>query len=308
MTLQQLEYMVAVDRYGYFVTAAEACGVTQSTLSLMIRKLEEELDVRIFNRNTHPVDATETGRKLIDRAKLVLYHYGQILEITKSDREILSGSLKLAMISSVSPILVPGLFRYVGANHPSIDLRVEEMLSSTILSKLEKGEIDMGFVTSPVDNPEMLELPLYHEAFYAYVSPSEPVYAQESISRSDVLDNPLWIIRNGVRRFDRSMLRAGERFEYESHYEGGRVGLLIQLIRENGGMAIIPETHVELILRSDRDNVRPIVDPVPTRTISLVFRKDFIHEQLLNVVVSAVKSIIPQRMIESVINTDTLKL
>lgn len=308
MTLQQLEYIVAVDRYGYFVAAAESCGVTQSTLSLMVRKLEDELDVRIFNRDTHPVEVTEAGRKVIDRAKLILYHCGQLLEGTRTERQLLSGTLKVAMTSSVAPVLIPGMFRFVRNNYPSIDLRVEEMLSSTIIDQLQKGEVDMGVVSSPVRDTDMLEIPLYHESFMAYVSPREPAYSSESIRRSDVLDNPLWIIRDGVRLFDRSMLRPGERFEYDTQYEGGRVGMLIQLINENGGMAIIPETHFSLIRASLQAHVRPIVDPVPMRTVSLVFRRDYIHERLLNVVVDAVKTIIPARMQEQVIKGDKLKL
>jgi len=308
MTLQQLEYIVAIDRYGYFVAAAEACGVTQSTLSLMVRKLEEELDVRIFNRSSHPVEATEAGRKVIDHAKMVLYHRDRLLDSTKSDREQLSGMLRIAMISSVAPILIPGLFRYVRAHHPSIDLRTEEMLSDTVMSRLRRAEIDMGVVTSPVDDPEMLEIPLYHEAFFAYVSPEEPYYGDESIQRADVLDHPLWIMRDGVRQFDHSKLRPGESFRYDTHYEGGRVGLLVQLINENGGMAIIPETHIGLILLSQQVNVRPIVNPVPSRTISLVIRRDFIHERMLNVVVDAIRTVIPPRHLEPVIQSGELKL
>ena len=308
MTLQQLEYIVAVDRYGYFVAAADACGVTQSTLSLMVRKLEDELDVRIFNRNSHPAEATEAGRKVIDHAKMVLYHRDQLLESTKSDREQLSGMLRVAMISSVAPVLIPGMFRYMRVRYPSIDLRTEEMLSSTIMTRLRRAEIDMGIVTSPVDDPEMLEIPLYHEAFYAYVSPGEPYYADESIPKAGVLDHPLWIMRDGVRQLDHSKLRSGESFRYDSHYEGGRVGLLVQLINENGGMAIIPETHIGLILRSQQIHVRPIVDPVPTRTISLAIRRDFIHERMLNVVVDAVKMVIPSRLLEPVIQSGELRL
>ena len=308
MTLQQLEYIVAVDRYGYFVTAAEACGVTQSTLSLMVRKLEDELDIRIFNRNTHPVEVTDAGRRVIEQARMIIYHCGQLLEGTKSDRELLAGPLRIGMISSVAPVLIPGLFRHLRQHHPSIDLRTEEMPSSTVMMELRRAELDMGIVTSPVDDPEMLEIPLYHEAFLAYVSADDPSYNEESIPRSEVPDHSLWIMRNGVRLFDRSMLREGERFRYDTQYEGGRVGLLIQIINENGGIGIIPETHVGLILRSQQVNVRPIIDPVPTRTISLVIRRDFIHERMLNVVVDAVRTIIPAHLLEPVIQSGELRL
>ena len=308
MTLQQLEYIVAVERYGYFVAAAEACGVTQSTLSLMVRKLEEELDIRIFNRNTHPVEVTGPGRKVIEQARMVLYHCEQLTEATKSDRELLSGPLRVGMISSVAPVLIPGLFRHVRRYHPSIDLRTEEMLSSTVMSRLQRAELDMGVVSSPVDDSDMLEIPLYHEAFFAYVSPTDPSFDEESIPRSEVLDHPLWIMKDGVRLIDRSMLKTDEPFRYETQYEGGRVGLLVQIINENGGIGIIPETHVGLILRSHQVNVRPIVDPVPSRTVSLVIRRDFIHERLLNVVVEAVRRIIPQHLLENVILSGELKI
>ena len=308
MTLQQLEYIVAVDRYGYFVTAAEACGVTQSTLSLMVRKLEDELDIRIFNRNTHPVEVTDAGRRVIEQARMIIYHCGQLLEGTKSDRELLAGPLRIGMISSVAPVLIPGLFRHLRQHHPSIDLRTEEMPSSTVMMELRRAELDMGIVTSPVDDSEMLEIPLYHEAFLVYVSADDPSYNEESIPRSEVPDHSLWIMRNGVRLFDRSMLREGERFRYDTQYEGGRVGLLIQIINENGGIGIIPETHVGLILRSQQVNVRPIIDPVPSRTISLVIRRDFIHERMLNVVVDAVRTIIPAHLLEPVIQPGELRL
>ena len=308
MTLQQLEYVVAVERYGYFVAAAEACGVTQSTLSLMVRKLEEELDVRIFNRNTHPVEITEAGRRVIEHARMVMYHCGQLVEATRSDRELLSGPLRIGMISSVSPVLIPGLYRHIRRNHPSIDLRTEEMLSYTVMTELRRAELDMGIVTSPVRDADFLEIPLYHEAFLAYVSPDDPAYGEKSIPRSEVPDHPLWIMRDGVRLFDRSMLREGEPFRYDTQYEGGRVGLLIQIINENGGIGIIPETHVRLILHSQQANVRPIIDPVPSRTISLVIRRDFIHERMLNVVIDAVRTVIPPNMLETVIQSGELKL
>ena len=166
----------------------------------------------------------------------------------------------------------------------------------------------MGIVTSPVDDPEMLEIPLYHEAFLAYVSPRDPLYQVESIPRSEVLDHPLWIMKEGVRQLDRSKMRPGESFRYETQYEGGRVGMLIQIVNENGGFGIIPETHVGMILPEEQVNVRPIVDPVPSRTISLVIRRDFIHERMLNAVVDAVRSIIPRRLLERVILSGELKI
>ena len=119
MTLQQLRYIIAIDQYRHFGKAAEACGLTQSTLSLMVKKMEEELDAQIFNRDAHPVAPTEIGRKVIDQARIVLYNVEQIAEMTRSEKETLSGPLKIALISTVSPVLVPGLFNYFRTQYPS---------------------------------------------------------------------------------------------------------------------------------------------------------------------------------------------
>ena len=307
MTLQQLRYIIAIDDYRHFGKAAESCGLTQSTLSLMVKKLEDELDVLIFDREAHPVAPTEIGQKIIDRAKVVIYNVGQISEMTRSEKESLSGPLKIALISTVSPVLVPGLFKHIGARYPSISLQTEEMLSSTIKDKLRKAEVDMGILTGPLNDAELLEIPLYHERFLAFVSPDHPAYAQESIQMEYLIRHPVWIIRNGLRQLDPKGLNA-EDLTYERLFEGGRVGILIQVVNDNGGLTIIPETHSDLIMYSQQQCLRPIVDPVPSRTISLVIRKDYIHEAKLNAVVDAVKHVIPGTMLDSIVRKERLVL
>ncbi len=308
MTLQQLEYIVAIENYGYFVEAAEACGVTQSTMSLMVKKLEEELDVRIFNRDTHPVTVTEIGRKVIDEAREVVYHSKQLVELTRSEKELSSGDLNIAMTTTVAPVLMAGMFKFMRLRYPALRLRTEEMITTTIIAKLKKAEIDMGILVSPVNDPDLLEIPLYKEKFFAYVSPENAMARQESLERDRVLDNPIWIMRDGVRLFDKSMLRPGEAFTYEKMYEGGRVGILLQIANESGGITIIPETHIKFLPTSMQKCLKPIVNPVPKRTISLVIRNDYIHEQIMNIVIRSIKSIIPYELWDSVIMSEYLRL
>lgn len=308
MTLQQLNYIIAIDTYQHFGKAAEACGLTQSTLSLMVKKLEEELDVRIFDRESHPVKATQIGKKIIDRAKVVIYNVSQITEQTKSEKEILSGSLKIALISTVAPLLVPSLFKHIGRDCPSLHLQMEEMLTVTIKEKLRKAEVDMGILAGPVYDTDLLEIPLYHEHFLAYVSPDNPSFSLQSIKADDIFRHPVWIIRDGLRLLDPAELKPGEHVTYERFFEGGRVGTLIQVVNDNGGLTIIPETHKNLIMYSQQTCLRPIVDPEPSRTVSLVVRNDFIHEAKLNAVVNAIKCIIPGEMLDSIIRKGPLKL
>ena len=307
MTLQQLRYIVALDQYGHFGKAADACGLTQSTLSLMVKKLEEELDVVIFNRDAHPVVPTEVGRKVIDQAKVALYNVEQISHITQSEKETLSGPLKIALISTVAPVLVPGLFKHIGKEYPAISLQTEEMLTGTIKEKLRKAEVDMGILAVPVQDADFLEIPLYHERFLAYVSPDNPAYSQESLKAGSLPDKGVWIIRGGLRQLDPSDLKDG-RFTYEQFFEGGRVGTLIQVVNDNGGITVIPETHTNLILYSQQACLRPITDPVPSRTVFLAIRKDYIHEAKVNAVVDAIRHIIPGTLLEGPVRNGHIRL
>ena len=306
MTLLQLKYIVAIDQYGHFGKAAEACGLTQSTLSLMVKKMEEELDVRIFDRDAHPVAATEIGRRIIDRAKVVLYNVEQIAEMTRSEKEALGGPLRIALISTVSPVLVPGMYKFFGKHFPSTSLQVEEMLSGTIKDKLRKAEVEMGIMAGPIGDPDFLEIPLYHERFLAYVSPENPAYALESIRTERLFQQPVWIIRDGLRQLVPGDVE--KEFTYERYFEGGRVGILIQVVNDNGGITIVPETHSGFILYSQQHCLRPITDPEPSRTISLVIRNDFIHQAKLNAVVDAVKTIIPGPLLEPLLRQGPLKI
>ena len=307
MTLQQLRYIVAIDQYRHFGKAAESCGLTQSTLSLMVKKLEEELDVRVFDRDAYPVAPTEIGRKIIDQARVALYNVEQISEITKTEKEVLSGPLKIALISTVAPVVIPGLFKNIGRNYPSISLQVEEMLTGTIKDKLRKAEVDMGILAGPVTEPDFLEIPLYHENFLAYVSADNPSYSAESIGVDTLLRQAVWIIRDGLRQLEPDDLKDG-RFTYERFFEGGRVGTLIQVVNDSGGITIIPQTHSNLIMYSQQHCLRPIVDPVPSRTISLVIRRDYIHEAKVNAVVDAIREIIPGTLLEGTVKRGYIRL
>ena len=308
MTLQQLRYIVAIDQYRHFGKAADACDLTQSTLSLMVKKLEDELDVILFDRDTHPVEPTEMGRKVIAKAKVVLYNAAQITEITRSEKEILSGPLKIALISTAAPVLVPGLFKYLGIHHPAISLQTQEMLTDTIRDRLHKAEVDMGVLSAPTGDPELLEIPLWTERYFAYVSEHDPAYASETIQAKSLIGRPVWIMKEGVQLLDTTSLPESEADNYEHYFEGGRVGTLIQIVNDSGGLTMIPQTHIDLILFSMQKNLRPIVNPELRRTVCLAIRKDYIHESLLNVVIKAVKSIIPGALLAPEIRKDYLRL
>ena len=173
MTLQQMEYIVAVDKYRHFAKAAESCGVSQSTLSSLVQKLEFELDVIIFDRNSHPVRPTAVGTEIINRAQQVLFNAAQVRELVAVRKGEAVGKVSLGIISTVAPYLLPKMLRYLSVKHPDIQLHIEEARVSAIISRLERGEIDVAVMAIPLGNRDLLEIPLYRERLMAYVSPRE---------------------------------------------------------------------------------------------------------------------------------------
>ena len=248
------------------------------------------------------------GRKVIDEAKMAVYHTKQLLELTRTAKEQASGDLSIALTTTVAPVIMPGLFHYMRTKNPAIRLRVEEMITATIVTKLKKAEIDMGIVTYPVNDPDLLEVPLYHERFFAYVSPQDAMYQAESIERKQLRQLKVWTMKDGVRLFDHSKVRSEEEIKYDKLYEGGRVGILIQITDENGGITVVPESHLHLLPETVKDRIRPIVNPEPQRTIGLAFRKDYVHERMMNIVVKAIKTMVPSEFLDGVIRVDYLRL
>lgn len=299
MTLQQMEYIVAVDKYRHFAKAAESCGVSQSTLSSLVQKLEFELDATIFDRNRHPVEPTAVGAEIISRAKKVLFDAAQVRELVATRKGDSVGKISLGMTSTVAPYLLPKMFKYMSANHPDIQLHVEEARVSSIISQLERGELDVAFLATPVSSNELLEIPVYSERLMAYVSPSAAIYNNSHIETSRLPVDSVWVLREGYcpnRGVFPFCNNTGGR---RAVYEAGSVETLIKIVDENGGYAIIPELHVPLLRCDQQANVRALTDPEPIREIAFVVHRNFVRERLLNILAEAIKTIIPPAMVNT---------
>lgn len=297
MTLQQMEYIVAVDKYRHFARAAESCGVSQSTLSSLVQKLESELDVTIFDRNSHPVRPTAMGAEIIDRVRKVLFNAAQVRELVAARKGESVGRVSLGILSTVAPYLLPKMFSYLSANHPDIQLHIEETRLSTIISLLERGELDVALMATPVRNDELLEIPVYRERLMAYIAPGEPIQDAPELQTGQLPVESVWMLResycpnHGVFPFCNSPTPR------RAVYEAGSVETLVRIVDENGGYAIIPELHVPLLSESQQANVRQLTDPEPTREIALVVHRNFVRERLLNILADAIRSVIPAGMV-----------
>lgn len=313
MNLTALQYIVALDIYRNFVKAAEACGVTQPTLSTMIKNLEDEIDTVIFDRNAHPICPTKIGEKIIAQARITLSNAAYIEEIAKNERGIESGVLTIGIIPTIAPYILPKLFHAFHLNHPNIQLKVTEMRTNALTDKLRTADMEIGILATPIEQRGLLEIPLYYEKFAAYISPEESISKLTVIHPDEMLIDHLWVLqeghclRNQVFNFCRHL--SG----YASEYEAGSIDTLIRIVDENGGYTIIPELHLPLLSAEQLKNVRPLVTNgenggTPVREISLIIREDYIKERMLNIVADEIKKIIPEEMLDSRLKKFAIKI
>lgn len=297
MTLQQMEYIVAVDKYRHFAKAAESCGISQSTLSSLVQKLEIELDVTIFDRNSHPVKPTAVGEEIISRAKLLLFNAAQVKELVATRKGESVGKVSLGITSTVAPYLLPKMLKYLSINHPDIELHVEEARVSTLVSQLERGELDIALLATSLNNDDLLEIPVYQERLMAYVSPDEPIYNDPDLQTGRLPVESVWVLREGYCPNRGVFPFCNYRAEHQAVYEAGSVETLIKIVDENGGYAIIPELHVPLLRKCQQANVRVLTNPEPSREIAFVVHRNFVRERLLNILADAIRTVIPPAMI-----------
>ena len=307
MTLQQLEYIIALDKTRHFVRAAEMCGVTQPTLSAMIQKLEDELDCRIFDRSSHPIVPTEVGAMILQQAQVVMFNVHQLKENVLTQKGSVAGSLSLAIIPTVAPYLLPELITLFRRDYVDISLKISEMRTETIIEKLHSAEIDMAILSTPLDDPKILEVPLYYEKFVAYISPNEPLYLQDEVSTNDMQLDHLWVLEEG-HCLRNQVFNFCKNKTHSAIYEAGSIDTLVKIVDRNGGYTVIPELHINLLTDVQKQHLRKIVRPEATREIALVIRHDYVREGLMNAVANSIKKIIPEHMLDARLKKFAIKL
>lgn len=299
MTLQQLEYILAVDRFRHFAKAAEYCRVTQPTLSAMIQKLEEELDTKIFDRSQQPVCPTPIGMHIIEQARQVLVQTNRIKNIIEEEKHSLSGTFHLGILPTIAPYLLPRFFPQLMKKYPSLDIRVTEMKTKDIKSALQTGEIDAGIVAGLADMEEFRQTPLFYEQFYAYVSREDPLFKNEVIRTSDLNGEQLWLLDEGHCFRDQLMrfcqLKAARASQLAYHL--GSMETFMRMVESGKGVTFIPELAVMQLNELQQELVRPFAIPCPTRQIILLTSPNFIRLTLLEALTQEIQSAVPKEML-----------
>ena len=299
MTLQQLEYILAVNQFRHFSKAAEYCRVTQPTLSAMIQKLEEELDTRIFDRSQQPVCPTPVGIHIIEQAQNILVQANRIKNIIEEEKHSLTGTFKLGILPTVAPYLLPRFFPQLMKKYPDLDIRVVEMKTNDIKKALQTGEIDAGIVASLAGMEELQQTPLFYEQFFAYVSREDALFNNEVIRTSDLNGEQLWLLDEGhcfrdqlVRFCQMTSARASQ-----LAYHLGSMETFMRMVESGKGVTFIPELAVLQLGDAQKELVRSFAIPCPTRQVVLLTNKNFIRHTLLEVLVKEIKLSVPKEML-----------
>ncbi len=297
MNLQQMEYIIALNKYRHFVLAAEACGVTQPTLSTMIQKLEEELDVKLFNRNRKDITPTDIGEKIIRQATIVLNEAQRIQEVVADEVGSMSGSLRLGILPTIAPYLVPDFIAHFKKGYPLVSLFIDEKESKSLIHDLRFGELDAILATSPEERDGLLEIPVYVEQFVAYFS-STCEKARACISQGKLPPEQMWILKEG-HCLPNSFLNICQNKEIGNHvYEAGSIETLVRIVDKNGGYTVIPELHIASLTDVQKQNIQFLqTTPPAQREVSILIKEDFIRERLINAVLDTLKAIIPAHML-----------
>ena len=302
MTLQQFEYLLAICEHGNMLRASKKLGVTQPTLSIMLRKLEAELDIDIFDRSTQPLRLTEAGKQVVKQAKDILKAAETLRQTVAEQRNLLTGRLKIGVIPTVAPYFVPRFLQHFLDNprHTDLETSLSEMKTEDIIPALLENEIDIAVMATPIDQERLLEIPIYYEKFHAYVSEKTPsLHQKPRITPQDLVSERLWVLSEGhcLRNQVMNYLCFGEQ-NTERTYQGGSFTTLIKTIDAVGGCSIVPESLSDDLNEQQRNNIRPLCEPEATREISLVVKDDFAREKLLNEIVETIKQFLPSHMID----------
>ena len=299
MTLQQLEYILAVNQFRHFAKAAEYCRVTQPTLSAMIQKLEEELDTRIFDRSQQPVCPTPVGILIIEQAQKILVQANRIKNIIEEEKHSLTGTFKLGILPTVAPYLLPRFFPQLMKKYPDLDIRVIEMKTNDIKKALQTGEIDAGIVASLAGMEELQQTPLFYEQFFVYVSRKDILFNSEVIRTSDLNGEQLWLLDEGhcfraqLMRFCQMKSARASQLAYHL----GSMETFMRMVESGKGVTFIPELAVLQLGDIQKELVRPFAIPCPTRQIVMLTNKNFIRHTLLEALTKEIKSSIPKEML-----------
>jgi len=299
MTFTQLEYIVALDVHRHFADAASKCFITQPTLSMQVQKLEEELGVKIFDRSKQPVLPTEPGIEIIEQAKKILAERDAMHEMINTKKDLIKGELKIGIIPTLAPYLLPLFIPSFTKKHEQVKLVVNELTTSHIISSLRQGKIDTGILVTPINESGIKEDVLFYEEMLAYVSKTNSVYKKTYLLPKDIDPEKLLLLQEG-HCFRSQMMQLCELQKSKSHshfeYEAGSFETLRRMVDLNDGITILPELATFDMTQAQKNHLRYFKKPVPVREVSIVTHRDYSKRKLIDELKKEILLAVPDKL------------
>jgi len=295
MTITQLHYVLAVAEHQNFTKAAQKVFVTQPTLSMQIQKLEEELDVTIFDRTKKPIQLTEVGQKIVQQARNIVNESDRIQDIVDQQKGFIGGIFRLGVIPTVMPTLLPMFIGNFMKKYPKVKLKIEELHTEAILEKLKEGHLDAAIAATPLEVEGIKENVLYYEPFVPYIPNDLENINSEKIDVDDLDINNMLLLEDGHCFKDGiiNLCKASKNYDGDQlQLESGSFETLIKLANEGMGMTLLPYLHTLDLKDSEKRNLKMFKDPVPAREVSLIYNRSELKIQIIEAIRSTIEGVV----------------
>lgn len=298
MTLTQLEYIVALDNYRHFALAAEKCFITQPTLSMQIQKLEEELEVKLFDRTKQPVIPTEIGMEIIAQARVAIREAQLVKQIINDQKDTLSGELRIGIIPTLAPYLLPPLYKSMREKYPKLNLVIKESKTEDVIQDLKNNRLDCAIVVTPLNDSSIKEEVLFYEELFVYVSKKNSLSDKKFVLATEIDPNQLWILEEGhcFRSQILNLCELRKTSDFHFQYETGNIETLKRMVDKSNGITILPELAVMEFSKAQLKQVKRLKQPSPAREVSLVTHRHHIKTKLINTLKEEITGIVPAPM------------
>ena len=303
MNIAQLQYIIALNNFQSFSVAAEKNHVTQPTLSTQVRKLEEELGVTLFDRDSHPLMPTAVGVRVIEQAKTIIAEVQGLKEIALTHNNAISGSLKVAVIPTLAPYLVPYFLGPFLRDFPDVSLKVTEEKTENIVTGLKNQEFDAGIAATPITDQGIQTVPIFYEKLLCYMNQDLSSRYSNKVQVDDILDSKVWVLAEGnclrTQVFNLCNMAQLKFRDLEMDYESGSIETLMKLSDREGGSTLIPELATLDLDEERLGQVKFIANQNPVREISLLTRPKSHKMRLFEVLVETIKENLPAQVKEN---------
>jgi LysR family hydrogen peroxide-inducible transcriptional activator len=298
MTIQQLKYIVALDEQRHFARAAEVCMVTQPGLTIQLKNLEEEIGIKIFDRNKVPLTPTLLGIEIINRAKKILREADDIRDFVINQKNTLEGEVKVGVISTLSPYLIPLFIKAMKVATPKMQFTIKEAYTGHLIQGLETGALDIAIMATPTGSPHLIEHPVFKEPFLAYLNEKHPM-AEALYYEMQPSDKPELLLLQDEFCYNAQLLdicgiKDQGKIKEQFLFDISSIETLKNLVRAELGFAIIPE--LSIINEPNSGLFKHFKEPKPVREISLVVSDTFSKKLLLEKMNEAIWSCLPDSL------------